>query len=555
MPEIRSTFTSDPTIGTPTDAYEQELAELIADLADQVATGKTPELEDVCRQHPQFEQDLKDLWGVVVVANMAAKERSQSTLPLEGVGGPQRFELPLDFGDYCLEREIGRGGMGIVFQARRKKDNQTVAIKMILRGDFATPAERSRFEAEAKAAARLDHPHIIPIYEIGQHDGHDFFCMKLIEGESLAEKLNRGPIEAHAAAKILSQVSRAIEHAHQQGILHRDLKPSNILLDGDYAYVVDFGLAKQVNCHNHLTMSGTVLGTPSYMAPEQANGSRGQVSPRTDVYSLGAVLYHAISGRPPFLGTNPVDTVMMVIEQDPVAPRVFNPKCDRTIEMIAMRCLQKPSDLRYPSAEELAHDLDAFLNDESVGAGIGRFSQVIGNLLRETHHAGVLENWGVIWMWHSLVLLITSLITEALYWLKVESRIQYWFLWTVVLGAWAAVFWFLRHRMGPVTFIERQVAHVWGAAMIAVMLLFPLEAALDLPVLSLAPLLAVLAGMVFLIKGGMLSGFFYFPAVVLFATAVFMAMSPDYAMLIFGFVSAGCFFVSGMKYYRRKRKK
>jgi serine/threonine protein kinase len=542
-----------PTIA---EEYEQELAILIAQLADQVSAGDSPELETVCRQYPQFEQDLRELWGVVVVANMAARERAQATLPLDGMAGPQRFELPYDFGDYRLEKEIGRGGMGIVFRARRLKDDQLVAIKMILRGDFATPAERSRFEAEAKAAAHLSHPHIIPIYEIGQHDGHDFFCMKLIEGGSLSERLNKGPIEARSAAKILVQVAHAIKQAHHQGILHRDLKPSNILLDshGD-AFVVDFGLAKQVNNRNNLTMSGAVLGTPSYMAPEQATGNRGQISPSCDIYSLGAVLYHAITGRPPFLGTSPVETVMMVIEQDPVAPRVINPKCNRTLEMIAMRCLQKPTDLRYPSAGELANDLDAFLNNETVSAGIGRFSQVIGNLLRETHHASVLENWGVIWMWHSLVLLVTSLATEGLFWMNVSNRIWYWLLWTVVLGTWATVFWVLRHRMGPVTFIERQVAHVWGAAMIAVLLLFPLEATLGLPVLSLAPVLGALAGMIFLIKGGMLTGFFYLPAIVLFASSMVMAVLPGYAMLIFGFVSAGCFFVSGLKYYRRKKKR
>jgi len=544
------------TLPPSIEEYEQQLAILIAQLADQVATGFCPELESVCREYPQFEQDLRELWGVVVVANMAGKERAQATLPLEGMAGPQRFELPYDFGPYRLEKEIGRGGMGIVFRARRMADDSLVAIKMILRGDFATPAERSRFEAEAKAAARLSHPHIIPIYEIGQHDGHDYFCMKLIEGESLADRLNKGPIEARSAAKILCQVSRAIEHAHEQGILHRDLKPSNILLDshGD-AYVVDFGLAKQVNNRTHLTMSGAVLGTPSYMAPEQATGSRGQISPSCDIYSLGAVLYHAITGRPPFLGISPVETVMMVIEQDPVAPRVINPHCNRTMEMIAMRCLQKPTDLRYPSAGDLADDLEAFLNNETVSAGIGRFSQVIGNLLRETHHAPVLENWGVIWMWHSLVLLVTSLTTEALFLMNVSNRLSYWLLWTVGIGTWASVFWFLRHRMGPVTFIERQVAHVWGAAMIAVILLFPLEAALELPVLSLAPVLAVLAGMIFLIKGGMLTGFFYLPAIILFATSMVMAMFPNFAMLIFGVVSGGCFFISGLKYYRRKNRR
>ena len=535
------------------DHHEQQLAILISDLADQVARGESLELEQVCRQHPEFANDLRELWGVVVVANVAGVEHAQATLPLEGRFQPQTFDLPHTFAGYTLEKELGRGGMGIVFQARRNSDNQTVAIKMILRGDFATRAERARFESEALAASRLDHPNIIPIYEIGKQNQQDYFCMKLIRGESLAQRLAKGPMSAHEAAKVMVQIAQAIEHAHQRGVLHRDVKPSNILIDSSgKAYIVDFGLAKSAHGNNSLTKSGAVLGTPSYMAPEQASGSGNQVGPAADIYSLGAVLYHCLTGKPPFLGASPVDTVLMVIEQDPVPPRVINQNCNRQMEMIAMRCLQKPTDLRYASSKALADDLQAFMEDKTVAAAEGRFSQIIGTLMRETHHAVVMENWGVLWMWHSLILMVNSLLTEFLFWMEVTNRWTYWSLWTIFLGTWAIVFWYLRRRMGPVTFIERQVAHVWGASMIAVMLLFPLESMLGLPVLTLSPFLAVLAGMVFLIKGGMLSGFFYLPASVMFAMAILMAVVPSWAMVIFGFSSAACFFLSGMKYYRRK---
>lgn len=531
---------------------EQDLAILISNLADRVARGENLELESVIREHPQFELDLRELWGVVVVANMAGTAQSQLDTTSSFSGTAPTLELPCDFGAYTLEQEIGRGGMGIVYQARRKTDNESVAIKMILKGDFASVADRNRFDAEAVAASKLSHPNIIPILETGTHNGRAFFCMKLIIGESLSERLLRGPMESKQAARVASQIAHAIGHAHTSGILHRDLKPSNILLDDSgNAFVADFGLAKHAQGQMSLTKTGAVLGTPSYMSPEQATGSRASIGVASDVYSIGAILYHTLTGRPPFLGASSVDTVMMVIEQDPVPPRVLNRQCDRGLEMITMRCLQKPTDLRYSSANSLASDLDAFLNNESVSARFGRFGQIVGNVFRETHHATILENWGLLWMWHSLVLLIASLGTEILFWRNVTNRWQYWSMWTVGLGTWAIVFWMIRRRMGPVMFVERQIAHVWAAAMIGVMLLFPLESALQLPVLSLAPVLGAMAGMMFLIKAGMLSGSFYVPAVVMFITAVAMAMLPQVAMVLFGITSAACFFFSGLKYYRR----
>jgi serine/threonine-protein kinase len=242
----------------------------------------------------------------------------------------------------------------------------------------------------------------------------------------------------------------------------------------------------------------------------------------------------------------------MVLEQDPVPPRMLNPKADRDLEMIALRCLQKPPDLRYPTAAALAEDLEAYLNDESISARSGRLTQVVSLWLRETHHAAVLENWGLLWMWHSLALLVACFATNALYWLHVDNRWYYFMLWTAGLGTWAAVFWALRRRMGPVTFVERQIAHLWAGSMISIALLFPLEAWLDLKVLTLSPVLGLVNGMVFLVKAGMLSGLFYIQAIALFATAGLMALLPDYAHFIFGVVSAACFFFPGLKYYRQR---
>ena len=537
------------------DPDEQEFAKIVTDYADRAIRGETLELEAACVEHPKFEKDLRDLWGTIAITKVAADEQRQLPLPSTTELMMPRVELPCPFADYILEAEIGRGGMGIVYRATRNSDGEQVAIKMILKGDFATDAEKKRFDAEAEAAAGMNHPNIVPIYEVGEFEGRAFFCMKLILGPSLSERLMRGPMDNVRCTRVMNEICGAISYAHKQGVLHRDLKPSNILLDEDnVAYVADFGLAKQSSASNvTLTKTGALLGTPSYMAPEQASGDRARFSTLTDVYALGAILYHMLTGRPPFLGATPVDTVMMVLEQDPVAPRAINQRADRQLEIICMTCMQKPQDLRYNSAGELHNDLLAVQEGRPVNARLGRFGQVIATLFRETHHATVLENWGLIWMWHSLVLLVACLATEAMFWAGDEVRWHYWLMWTLGLGTWAVVFWMVRRTMGPVTFVERQIAHVWAASMCCVAFLFPLEVALDLELLQLAPLLGVVAGMVFLVKAGILSGSFYFQAVTMFATAIVMALYPSFAMLLFGVSSGMCFFFAGQKYYRRSK--
>jgi serine/threonine-protein kinase len=358
-------------------------------------------------------------------------------------------------------------------------------------------------------------------------------------------------------------VAKAIQYAHENGVLHRDLKPSNILVGkSGLPYVADFGLAKNIGESQSLTGSGDLLGTPAYMSPEQATGrgksGRAHIGVASDIYSLGAILYHMVTGRPPFQASTPVDTILMVIEQDTISPRMLNRRVDRDLEMIVMKCLQKPQDLRYESADELAEDLQAFLRNEPVSARQGRFGQVIGSWFRETHHAIVLENWGLLWMWHSVALLVACLATNILQWTITDKNVwwPYVLLWTVGFGAWAMVFWFVRRSMGPVTFVERQVAHVWAASFFCVVALFPLERMLQLAPLTLSPVLALIAGMTFLIKAGILSGVFYIAAAAMLITFYVMSRSEfdQYDHMIFGVVCASCFFLIGLKYYRRRRK-
>ncbi len=294
------------------------------------------------------------------------------------------------------------------------------------------------------------------------------------------------------------------------------------------------------------------------MSPEQAAGSRGTVGPASDIYSLGAILYQCLTGRPPFQAASALDVVMMVLEQDPVLPRVLNPRADADLEMIALKCLQKPADLRYASTAALADDLAAYLANEPISARSTNVTQLVSRILRETHHAGILENWGVLWMWHSLVLLVLCLLTNWLQWRHVDSREPYVGLWVVGLGAWAGIFWSLRRRAGPITFVERQIAHVWGASMVASFLLFVVETLLGMPVLTLSPVLPLIGAMVFVIKAGILSGAFYFQAAANFAVAIAMAWIrhsglPDIGLSLYGLVAAASFFIPGLKYYRQQR--
>jgi serine/threonine-protein kinase len=448
--------------------------------------------------------------------------------------------------------------MGIVYKARQRSLNRLVALKMILRGDLATPEDRARFRTEAQALAHLDHPHIVPVHDSGEIDGQAYFSMRYVEGRTLADLLAAGPLRPHDAIRYLAPVCRAVHYAHERGVLHRDLKPSNILLDADgQPQVTDFGLAKRVSAGEvGLTRSGAVVGTPSYMAPEQVSGSRGTPSPASDVYSLGVILYELLTGRPPFQAATPVDTMLLVLDQDPVRPRLLNPKVDPDLELICLKCLQKEPELRYGSAAALAADLEAFLAGEAPkvrGVRLRDLAGLFTRLFRETPNAVVLENWGLLWMAHSGMILLMCLLTGWMKWVaRIEEPGWYLLLWGGGLMAWGPFFWSLRKRSGPVLFVERQIAHVWAAAVVAVVSVFVVEMLLDRPVLSLSPILALIGGMVFTVKGGMLSGSFYVPAAVLFLTAVPMALWPHYAQVIFGVVSAACYFVPGLKYHRQR---
>jgi serine/threonine-protein kinase len=566
-------------------AQEERLAILLDALSQRGGEESQCELESMAAANPDLAGQLRELFATMLVTDAVAFESTifdrradagevgagggrAAPRPVAEASSPEAGEraafvpgvtpLPVTWGDYELIEEIGRGGMGVVYRAVQRSLGRVVAVKMLLRRDLASTADLSRFRSEAEAAAQLDHPGIVSIFDVGECDGHPFYSMRLIEGTTLARRLAQGPIPPREGAALLAKVADAVQAAHTRGVLHRDLKPSNILIDvAGGPHVSDFGLAKRLEADASVTHTGAILGTPCYMSPEQAAGSRGDVGPTSDVWSLGAILYQLLTGRPPFQASSPMDTLLAVLESDPPVPRSIDPRVDRDLEMIALKSLQKPQELRYASAAELAADLRAFLSGEPVAARRGGIADIVARLFRETHHAVVLENWGLLWMWHSVVILALCVTTDVLAWQGVTTRWPYLVLWAGGLALWAPIFWALRHRTGPVTAVERQIAHIWGAGVIASIMLFWVEGLLGLPVLTLSPVLALVAGLVFFAKAGILSGAFYIQAAVLFATALVMCLvrtesQRDVSHVIFGLVSGACFFIPGLKYFRQR---
>jgi serine/threonine protein kinase len=288
----------------------------------------------------------------------------------EGPSSPQNLRPGATvryIGDYEVISEVARGGMGVVYKARQVRLKRIVALKMILSGEFASEADIRRFHTEAEAAAQLDHPHIVPVYEVGQHQGIHYFSMGFVDGSPMSARIAEAPYAARDAATIVRALAEAVHYAHGRGVIHRDLKPSNVMIDkSGQPRVTDFGLAKQTKGNSSLTGTGFILGTPSYMPPEQATGRTDLIGERADIYALGAILYAALTGRPPFQADSPLETLRQVMQQEPVAPRQLNPSIPRDLETICLRCLEKQMHRRYETALQLADELGRFLEGKPI---------------------------------------------------------------------------------------------------------------------------------------------------------------------------------------------
>jgi WD40 repeat protein/tRNA A-37 threonylcarbamoyl transferase component Bud32 len=410
---------------------ERRLCEVLADYFEAEKAGRAPDLAVWLAEHADLAGELREflaqqerllgamapLRSILEAAMGAGLDPGGSSpdgdgLPLFDPGGPVRV-----FADYELLGEIDRGGMGVVYRARQRSLNRIVALKMLRSGGLADANDARRFLMEAEAVAQLDHPNIVPIHEVGEHDGCRYFTMKLIEGTSLARRLPGPSADPRAVARVVATVASAIHHAHQRGVLHRDLKPSNILIDTEgRPHVTDFGLAKRVEGDSELTLSGAILGTPSYMAPEQTSERKQAVTTATDVYGLGALLYALLTGRPPFRGDSVVETLEQVRNAQPEPPSGIGRRVDRDLETICLKCLEKVPERRYASALALAEDLERWLSGEPIMA----------------RPAGLFERW---WRWcrrhrvlvgAALIGLATIGLLGFAAWKEVQLRKAHW---------------------------------------------------------------------------------------------------------------------------------
>lgn len=362
-------------------------------------------------------------------------------------------------GDYELIEEIAAGGMGVVWKARQVKLSRVVAVKMIRGGVLAGVEEVQRFQAEAQAAANLKHPNIVGIHEVGEHEGQHYYSMDFIEGQTLADVCHGKPMNAREAAELLRVVCDVVHFAHQRGVLHRDLKPHNLMIDSEgKPHVLDFGLAKRLDDDQGLTMSGAVLGSPSYMAPEQAQGRNNRVGPHTDVYALGAILYQMLTGRAPFLANSAAETMMQVVQREPAAPSKLNADLPRDLETICLKCLEKEPARRYATARELGEEITRFIKGEPVLAQPASMVRKTTTWLRQ--HPGWLAGaaalvvfellCAVFWLWQENAFMRAQQLDPSL---KREPGVLSreligWFglsaLITLNLGLWVNM-WFLKH--------------------------------------------------------------------------------------------------------------
>src|SRR5262245_31268089 len=499
--------------------------------------------------------------GNAGAANGAGQSATQVEAPGQQASPSGTGRPPRVFGDYELLEEVARGGMGVVYKARQKGLNRVVALKMILSGRLAGADDLQRFRTEAEAAARLQHPNIVQVHEVGEVDGQHFFSMEFIDGTSLAQRLQNGPLPGRTAARYLRQIARAVHHAHRHGILHRDLKPSNILLDvDDEPHITDFGLAKRLGGDSGQTRTGAVLGTPSYMSPEQAAGRSRELSPATDVYGLGAVLYECLTGRPPFRSESPMDTLMQVMDNEPPPPRLLNPKIDHDLETICLKCLEKDPKQRYESADALAADLERYLGGETISARSFNMLGRLARTLERSHHDVAFSPWSTMILFIAGIVLVGHIAVFVL--------IQTGQARSLIMGAKLAqfaaigyVFWRNRgSRLLPTTPPERLLWTVWigyiGAYFVTLTVTRSLlehniltahsgapPGAADL---MLYPFSSVIAGFAFFIMGSNYWGRLYAFGTGFFILAVLMPLHIEWAPLEFGGLWAATLAATGL---------
>ncbi|HKB06057.1 MAG TPA: protein kinase [Gemmataceae bacterium] len=469
---------------------------------------------------------------------------------------PRNGSEPTGVPGYEILEEVGRGGMGVVFRARQVSLNRVVALKMVL-GGRGGASILDRFRTEAEAVGRLQHANIVQVFEIGEHDGCPFYTLEFCPNGNLARKLGGKPLTAGEAVELVEDLARAMTAVHRAGIVHRDLKPQNVLMSADWTpKVTDFGCAKTE--HGSHTQTGAIFGTPGYMAPEQAEGRNKEVGPAADVWALGAILYECLTGRPPFLAANPVETLRQVVEQDPPPPRLLNRFIDPELEKIVLKCLEKDPALRYQSAAELAEDLRRHRDGEPIHA---RSVNLLERLQRELHrsqHETKFGPWGTGLMLLGVLVWAVHVSTSFLLIGGVAEWPAFWIprgLFFVLFGVWLWKYGFGNGFL-PTSAIERLLWAVWLGYLLAFAAVFWVARAQGHGHLEMYGAGMALSGLAWFAMGGSIWGGCYLIGLLFLAGAPVMAYTLDgspWAPATFGAAWGVTLLVVGGRYRRLGR--
>ena len=549
----------------PLPELEDLLAQYLA-LAEQGAAG---DVESLIAQNPLLRQEILDF--VMMDQQFRKKSTSESDCSEETVLSDSACDANFlssgdilqTVGEYELLEEIDRGGMGVVFRARHKRLRRIAAVKMLLAGSLASEDAQRRFRREADAAARLNHPGIVPVYDVGVVDrpgeltGRTWFAMALVEGSDLGRRIEQDLFSGKEGACLGIRIAEAVHYAHEKGVIHRDLKPANILIDQDGCpHVSDFGLSRcQDNNDTRLTADGQIFGTPGYMSPEQAAGRNDEVGAGSDVYSLGAVLYCMLTGRPPFRANSTMVTLQQVIHDVPAPPRLLNPAVHPDLESIVLKCLEKNPQDRYATALLLRDDLERFSRGESVSAASVNLVGYIGRVIARSRNTEFLQGWSQVLYLIGTLGLVAHLVLQFGSLTATQSTV----LNAGKYGLLLAIIW--RARRGiltPKNPVERTIWSLWIGYILTylvaeIMVRIARSDPTNYP-LTVYPLMSLVSSVILMVLGGQLWGGCYVLSGLFLLAAIVLTAASQPGAIVFGGLWASVYFLLGRRYHLQSEK-